>query len=404
MTTSPGSAFPGPLRGSDTPALSGRGRRATSRAAAATGLVLVVFAASACGSAAGPVAGSPAAATSTSGNPPSTSESGPAGSVSGSSGGQGGGQGGAAFAGRAGAPGASGIIAAVQQSTFEVQSTTSQTTVSFTPDTVIQQTVAGSLADVTVGSCITAVALPAAAGSGTAPSTESSGAGGQQPSGFAQPAAITASTVTIEPSVNGSCAAGGFGRGSGGGFPGGAGAQAGQGQGQGQRTFSGQTRPTGATGTGGDDGGSRGGSGSRFGAGGFGVVSGQVASVSGSTIAVTVTAFPGGLGRSGGSTANAPAQTAASSPTAGSSTSTVTVTSATTFTTTAVADASAIVVGQCASAVGPADDTGAIAATQIRLSQPVDGACTAGFGGFPRGGQNRGASGGSGSAPESTHG
>jgi hypothetical protein len=61
----------------------------------------------------------------------------------------------------------------------------------------------------------------------------------------------------------------------------------------------------------------------------------------------------------------------------------VTVDGATTYSTTAAATAAAVEVGRCAVAVGEADDTGAVAATTINLSDPVDGECTTGLrGGF----------------------
>ncbi len=99
----------------------------------------------------------------------------------------------------------------------------------------------------------------------------------------------------------------------------------------------------------------------------------------------------------------------------------MTVTPATTYTKTVTAKSSAIKVGLCASAFGPADDTGAIAATQIRLSEATNGTCSTGFGvgGFGTGGfggrgnrSGNGSGSGSGSgsgtagsgAPVTTHG
>jgi Domain of unknown function (DUF5666) len=57
----------------------------------------------------------------------------------------------------------------------------------------------------------------------------------------------------------------------------------------------------------------------------------------------------------------------------------VTVSSATTYTTTADATAAAVEVGRCLTAVGDADDTGAVTATRIDLTDPVGGACDTGF-------------------------
>lgn len=57
----------------------------------------------------------------------------------------------------------------------------------------------------------------------------------------------------------------------------------------------------------------------------------------------------------------------------------VDVTGDTTFTTTADATADAVEVGRCLSAQGEADDTGAVTAATISVSDPVDGACGGGF-------------------------
>lgn len=67
----------------------------------------------------------------------------------------------------------------------------------------------------------------------------------------------------------------------------------------------------------------------------------------------------------------------------------VTVGSETTYTTTRTATKSALVVGTCVTATGEADDTGAVTAERISVSDPVDGECATGFGG--RGGMPGGA-------------
>jgi hypothetical protein len=63
----------------------------------------------------------------------------------------------------------------------------------------------------------------------------------------------------------------------------------------------------------------------------------------------------------------------------------VSVGDATSYTTTVTADASAVAVDRCATALGDTDDTGAVTATSIAVSDPVDGECQIGRGGF-RGG------------------
>jgi hypothetical protein len=110
-------------------------------------------------------------------------------------------------------------------------------------------------------------------------------------------------------------------------------------------------------------------------------VTGKVTAVSGSSITVSGTGFDGA--RRAGS--NAPSAGAGSTAAPATKTYTVTVGSATKYTKTGTATSSALVVGQCATARGSSDDTGAITATTIAVSAPVDGGCTAGFGGFAGG-------------------
>ncbi len=93
-----------------------------------------------------------------------------------------------------GGGGISGTIAAASNSVLQVQDAESQTAVSYTPDTVIQSRVAGTLADVKVGSCVLVTSGDAAATAATA--------------------------VTISAAVDGECTGGfGGGPGAGGGTP-----------------------------------------------------------------------------------------------------------------------------------------------------------------------------------------
>ncbi|MGD0880203.1 MAG: hypothetical protein ABSB09_01355 [Acidimicrobiales bacterium] len=231
-------------------------------------------------------------------------------------------------------PGASGTIAAINGTSLEVQNTqTGQTTVNYTSATTIRQITTTTASGVTVGSCISAFGKP------TTPSSSSTP--------FGEP--ITATTVTITQPTSGTCSRGGFGGGFGGG-----------------------TRPAGASrfhgfsGTGGT--GTRPGGGT-FSPGDFGAASGQVTAVNGSTVTVNET----------------------DPQTKKTSSVTVTLTGTTTFTTTVTATASAIVVGQCARAVGTADSTGAVTANSLTISAPTNGTCTSGFG--VRGGFGGGAGG-----------
>jgi hypothetical protein len=155
----------------------------------------------------------------------------------------------------------------------------------------------------------------------------SSGSGGGAPA--SGPVTVTAESVTVSQPENGSCT-GGFGGPNGTGAP------------SGQPSRSGRPTPTGTNPPGG---------------GGFGRrVSGSVTAVSGSTVSVKATR--------GGTTV----------------TDTVTLTGSTTVTQTVAADATALKVGECVSAFGPANDTGAVAATRIAISEPGPNGCTTGFG------------------------
>ncbi|HEY6423323.1 MAG TPA: DUF5666 domain-containing protein [Pseudonocardiaceae bacterium] len=66
----------------------------------------------------------------------------------------------------------------------------------------------------------------------------------------------------------------------------------------------------------------------------------------------------------------------------------VTTTATTTFSKTVAADKSALAVGQCVTALGPSDDTGAVTASSISIRQPGPNGCQNGFGG-PGGGPGR---------------
>jgi hypothetical protein len=231
-------------------------------------------------------------------------------------------------------PGANGLIADISGKTLQVQAQDSQTAVTYTDTTTFTAQVAAKLADVKVGSCVQVSPAQIGSSSGDA-------------------AAITAATVRITPATDGSCAPGGMG----GGRPG---ADAPSGMPTDLPTDLPTDRPSGAP---------SGGPGGR----GFGAF-GQVTAVSASGFTLAQQAFGPGQGRDqSGETTEV----------------TVTVASDTTFTTTKKSSAAALAVGKCVSATGQADDTGAIAAERISVSEAVDGRCTGGFGGF--GGRGPGA-------------
>jgi Domain of unknown function (DUF5666) len=250
-----------------------------------------------------------------------------------------------------GFPGASGKVAAISGTTLQVQSQQSgQVAVAYTDKTTFTQAVKVNAAAVHVGSCVSVR-------SSTQGATTTSDSG-----------PVTAASVQLSDPVNGQC---GLRSGAGGGFGGGGFT----------RNGAGGTRPSGAPSGGPGSGGGQGGAAGGRGFAGALPVSGKVTAVDGSTITVAAVTF----GRTGGGTA---------SPSATPSTSTVkvTTTTATTFTKTVKATAKALAVGQCVTAVGAADDTGAVTATAIASQPPVNGECSTGFGGRRAGGPVSGGS------------
>jgi hypothetical protein len=227
-------------------------------------------------------------------------------------------------------PAASGMIAAVSGSTLQVQNAqVGQVAVTWTAATKFTQQVTLSLGSIKAGDCVTAAAT---AGSPTA-------------------ASFTATAVTVSQAVNGRCF-GGFGGFGGGAFPSAGSSARARPRPSGTGSF---TRPSGAARTG-------------------AFATGSVVSVSGSTIVVASRSFGFGAGASPGASAGT------------TTNKTVTLTSATKITTVQSATAAAATVGRCLTAQGKADSTGAVAATSIAVTDPVNGQCTSGFGGFGAGG------------------
>lgn len=220
-----------------------------------------------------------------------------------------------------GGPSGSGKVVDVSGSTAQVQGQSSQVAVSWTGKTTFTRQVTAKASAVKVGSCVTVTSAEA--------------------DDSASATTVTAATVRVTEPVDGDCAGG-----LGGGRPGGGG--------KGARPTDMPTdmptdRPSGAP----DD--------ARR--GGF---------ATGKVTAVTSSGF-----------------TVASQQPGADSDSTTLVTVATsadtTYTATASATAAAVKTGVCVTSRGDADDTGAITATTIAITQPVDGECTAGFGGRPGG-------------------
>ncbi|MFC4858132.1 DUF5666 domain-containing protein [Actinophytocola glycyrrhizae] len=235
--------------------------------------------------------------------------------------GQGNGRGGPG--GGAGFPGATGEIAAISGTTMQVQNAQSgQVSVTYTDTTTFTQQVAATLAELKVGDCVRVTSEDSGDDSGDS---------------------VTAATVSISESVDGSC---GIQGGGGRGMPGG-----GMAPPSGERPSrpSGErpSRPSGAP--------SAPGGGDR----------GQFGGASGTVTAVTADGF-----------------TVESTVPGSEDTrmATVTVSAGTTWTTNADATAAALEVGRCVTATGESDDTGAVTATNINITDPVDGECAGMFG------------------------
>jgi hypothetical protein len=215
-------------------------------------------------------------------------------------------------------PGAFGTAAAVSPSSLEVQNPSSgQVTVNFGAATKFSEAEPAALSAVAVGDCVVATGTPSAGASGS----------------------LTARTVSITQPIGGLCTAQpGAGFGSGGFRPR---------LGNGRSTPS--PRPSGRPAN-------------RNGATAFG----KVASMSGSSFVVqgTLRTFTG----------------SSASPSSASTKVTVTVGASTTFTKVVPVTHTALAVGECISALGPVDDTGAVTATSIGIRPAGPNGCFTGFG------------------------
>ncbi len=213
-------------------------------------------------------------------------------------------------------PGVSGLIADITDQTMQVQGSDGQTAVTWTDATTFTQRVTGTAADVTVGVCV---------------------------SGFgSQDGAV--SQLSVSQPTDDQCQMGGGGMGAGGSRPTGvpSGMPSGA-PGDGQRPPT--DAPSGAPGavpSGMPSGGPGGGS----------MVSGLVTGVDGTTVTVKD---------------------------ADGEESTFTLEADATVSTSVAATAAAAVVGGCAAAQGATDETGALTATGITLSEATDGECGGGF-------------------------
>ncbi len=234
-------------------------------------------------------------------------------------------------------PGASGSVAAITGSSMEVQNQqTGQVTVSWTSSTTFSKTVTLSAANVAAGDCVTVT-------------------------GSTSTGTLVANNVTVSKSTSSGSCTGNFGAGrpgGGSGFPGG-------------------TRP---------NGGSRpsipSGSAPR-GASGFSFASGKVTSITPSSM-VIYGISSSGFGGSRSTQGSTP-------PTSIPSTNVkIELQSSTTYSETQSTAASSLAVGDCVSAVGSTDSTGAVSARTVRITSTGGQTCSSGFGGFAGGGAANG--------------
>jgi len=238
----------------------------------------------------------------------------------------------------ASAPAASGTIASVSGDTLEVQNPESgQTTVTISSKTTITATVSVTLKAVASGTCLTATGTKTKSG------------------------ALDATTVTLTSAAGGGCS-----RRTG--FGGGGTARVFRAPSSG--SSSAKSRPTFKV------------------AANAATAFGEVSSVSGSTIALkgTIFSLSSAFGKSSGSKAKG--QTSAPKATKVS----VVVSSKTKYLRTGLGSASSLKVGDCATAFGPTNDIGAVAATRLSVSPATSSGCVVGFGGFGHGGGSSGAS------------
>lgn len=249
-------------------------------------------------------------------------------------------------------PGTFGLIAQISGRTLQVQSTDSQTAVSYTATTRFSQTVATTKAAVRPGDCV--VVRSESTRASASPTHSSATAP-------IPPAAVTAASVEVTAAASGQCspAAGAFG-GSGGFRGGGA---------DGQPTGTPTTFTQGSGGQTGQPG--QGGSPTRRLFGGE-MTFGKVTAVTSSGFVVSAVSLTGRANQSGTPSAGS---TSSGTPTATTRSVTVTVTGSTTYTTTKAATAKALAVGRCVAARGATDDTGAVTATTIAISPATNGQC-----------------------------
>jgi hypothetical protein len=248
--------------------------------------------------------------------------------------------------------GASGSVASVSGSTMEVQSTSAQTSVSWTATTTFSETATETISDVTAGDCVTVTGTPAKKSKTT----------------------IAARSVTIsKPSTSGACTAGAR---AGAGF---GGAGGGQGRFGAGGAGSGGTPPQGSFPGRGSGGGSAGGRPSFGGGANLAVATGKVTAVNGSTMSVSGTLLNQLFNRAATKSKSKTAKKPAALKTQNLK---VTTGKSTVLSETVSATSAALAVGDCVSAFGTPSTTGAVKATTVRITSTGGKTCSSGFGGF----------------------
>lgn len=234
-------------------------------------------------------------------------------------------------------PGVTGLLAAISGHTLQVQGSGTQTAVTYSGKTAFEEIVKAARSDVTVGTCVSARVASQGGAPGSATTGVANAAFPATPAATGA-SATTATQVAVSKPVAGRCSAAGFT-----GFPGGRGGRA--------------TAPSGAPTASGAPSGRSGVPGRGFG----GRVFGLVKAVSADTITVSSTL---------------PARFGTSSPSQGQArTVVVSTSSATAYTQTEAVTPAALRVGLCVTALGAADNTGALAAKAISLRPSVNGSC-----------------------------
>jgi hypothetical protein len=256
--------------------------------------------------------------------------------------------------------GASGSVASISGTTMEVQSTSSQTSVSWSTSTAFSETDSEALSAVTVGDCLMVT--------GTA--------------GKKSKTTIAARSITIsKPSSTGSCTAASTSGGAGGSrFAGGGGFGGFGGAG------AGGTRPSGSAPSGGFARGSGGSRGSFAGLANLAIANGKVTAVKGSKVTMSGTVLSS-LFKPGTSKSSKSKSKKTSKP-AKLKTEKLKITTGktTTLSETQAITSTSLAVGDCVTAFGTASSTGAVTASTVRITSTGGKSCSSGFGGFGGGG------------------